>query len=39
MYFTEDSLFPESQPRLMIAAVPYGPMWMPTRLHSHESRR
>jgi hypothetical protein len=35
MYFTEDSLFPESQPPLMIAAVSYGPMCMLGELQTH----
>jgi uncharacterized protein (DUF849 family) len=29
MYFTDDSLYPENMPPLMITAAPYGPMWMP----------
>jgi uncharacterized protein (DUF849 family) len=29
MYFTDDSLFPENQPPLIITAAPYGPMWLP----------
>ena len=29
MYFTEDSLFPETMQPLIITAAPYGPEWLP----------
>jgi uncharacterized protein (DUF849 family) len=29
MYFTDDSLFAENQPPLIITAAPYGPVWLP----------
>jgi uncharacterized protein (DUF849 family) len=29
MYFTDDSLLPENQEKLMIKAAPWGPQWLP----------
>ena len=29
MYFTDDSLFPESMQPTIITAAPYGPEWLP----------
>src|SRR5579883_294072 len=29
MYFTDDSLFPENMPPLIITAAPFGPEWLP----------
>ena len=29
MYFTDDSLFPESMQPLIITAAPFGPEWLP----------
>ena len=29
MYYTDDSLYPENQPPLIITAAPYGPQWLP----------
>jgi uncharacterized protein (DUF849 family) len=30
MYFTDDSLLPENQEKLIITAAPYGPQWLPS---------
>jgi hypothetical protein len=30
MYFTDDSLLPENQEKLIIKAAPWGPQWLPT---------
>ena len=29
MYYTDDSLYPENQPPLIITAAPFGPQWLP----------
>lgn len=29
MYFTDDSLFPDTMAPLIITAAPYGPEWLP----------
>jgi uncharacterized protein (DUF849 family) len=30
MYFTQDSMLPENQEKLVITAAPYGPQWLPS---------
>ncbi|MGO9949795.1 MAG: 3-keto-5-aminohexanoate cleavage protein [Steroidobacteraceae bacterium] len=30
MYFTQDSMLPENQEKLIITAAPYGPQWLPS---------
>ena len=30
MYFTQDSMLPENQEKLIITVAPYGPQWMPS---------
>jgi hypothetical protein len=35
MYYTDDSLLPENQEKLMIKAGPWGPQWRPSPHISH----
>src|SRR5271170_3188419 len=30
MYFTQDSMLPENQEKLVITVAPYGPQWLPS---------